>query len=426
MIVLETLAALLKILGVGFLLVAAIGVFRLKDPFMRMHAATKAGTLGAGLVALATPLTATDWTTAVSALATVAFLLMTLPVASHLLGRATYVSGAAFDGAGARDALAGVLKRAPVPLDERLFAPPGVEIDEADEKADEASRTAARVVVPVARIEDLFEATIRPKTLDQILIGALEEMPATSVPRWQAIARAHGVEATLIAFCEQGILDAAPDRQSRESALLAERALLSTMVQRFETAADREAPPLSVQYAEGDPTALLARLASPGGLLVLPCRGWFNHGVALPVASYSRMADRLLGFADTYSGHTLFVPPEPRTVRRVVAIDDGSTGFLANLVFAIDKKLWGEAEIVITGPGDPETPTIRRLVLETVMNGRGARWRFAAPGETKAEIAASAEAACLHRLEKPLRTDWYGSFWQDRIAPGWRGEVFVG
>jgi monovalent cation/proton antiporter MnhG/PhaG subunit len=418
MIILETLAAILKIIGVGFLVLAAVGVYRLKDPFMRMHAATKAGTLGAGLVALATALTATDWTTAVSGLATVAFLLMTLPVASHLLGRATYVSGAAFDGAGTRDALAGVLKRAPVPLEERLFAPPGVEIRE--------EPAAAAPATPRADVADLFEATIRPKKIDQLLIAALDGMPATSVPRWQALGRAEGVEPTLVAFLDQALLEEAPDRQSRDGALVEERSRLADVVRRFETAAAGEAPGLAVQYAEGDPFALLARMASPGGLLVLPTDGWFSHGIALPVASYARTSDRLLAFADSYPGHVLFVPPEPRKVRRVIALDDGSTAFLANLSFAIDKALWGDAEIVVTGPGDPEAPTVRRLVIETVLNSTGARWRFPLPGESVADIAAHAEAACLHGLEKPLRTDWYGVFWQERVATGWRGELLVG
>lgn len=416
MIILETLAAILKIVGVGFLVLAAVGVYRLRDPFMRMHAATKAGTLGAGLVALATALTAPDWTTAMSALATVAFLLMTLPVASHLLGRATYVSGAAFDGAGARDALVGVLRRAPVPLEERLFAPPGVEI-----RAEETDAAPA----PVANIADLFEATIRPRKLDQLLVAALDKVPAETMPRWQAIARAEGVAPTLIALCDQALLEEAPDRDSRDAALLEERKCLSALVQRCETAASG-APALAVQYAEGDPFALMARLATPGGLLVLPTEGWFSHGVAFPVASYARTSDRLLAFADAYPGHTLFVPPEVRPVKRVIAVDDGSTGFLANLVFAIDKGLWDRAEIVVTGPGDPEAPTVRRLVVETVLNGTGARWRFATVGESQADVAAGAQAACLHRLEKPLRTDWYGTFWQDRVAPGWRGEVLIG
>ena len=45
----ETLAAILIVVGVAFLVIAAVGVFRLGDPFLRMHASTKAGTLGAGL-----------------------------------------------------------------------------------------------------------------------------------------------------------------------------------------------------------------------------------------------------------------------------------------------------------------------------------------------------------------------------------------
>ena len=44
------IALLLKIVGTLFLLVATLGVPRFTDPFQRMHAATKAGALGAGLV----------------------------------------------------------------------------------------------------------------------------------------------------------------------------------------------------------------------------------------------------------------------------------------------------------------------------------------------------------------------------------------
>jgi monovalent cation/proton antiporter MnhG/PhaG subunit len=417
MIVLETLSAILKIIGVGFLLLAAVGVYRLKDPFMRMHAATKAGTLGAGLVAIATSLTATDWTTALSGLATAAFLLMTLPVASHLLGRATYVSGAAFDGAGARDALAGVITRAPVPLEERLFAPPGVDIRDEEPQAPQKA--------PVADLADLFEATIKPRPLDQLLVTALDGLPPAVVARSQAFARAEGVEPTLIAFLDQALLEDAPDKASRDEALAQERARLSALVQRFETAAMPE-PALAVQYAEGDPYRLLARFASADGLLVAPTQGWFSHGVDLAVASYARSSDRLLGFVDSYPGHALLVPPEIRPVTRVIAVDDGSTQFLANLAFAIHKRLWGEVEYVVTGPGDPEAPTVRRLVVSSVLNGTGARWRFAGADESEADIAAHCEAAILHSLEKPLRTDWYGVFWQDRVAAGWRGEILVG
>ena len=70
------------------------GVLRLPDFFMRMHAATKAGVVGCGLVLIGAGLadgTAGTWVKVGVALA---FLLLTTPVAGHLLGRAAYVGGA--------------------------------------------------------------------------------------------------------------------------------------------------------------------------------------------------------------------------------------------------------------------------------------------------------------------------------------------
>ena len=92
MLVLISIA--LKLAGVAFLVIAGVGVMRLSDPFQRMHAATKAGTLGAGLVILGSVVAqgATDAT--VTGILTIVFLLLTVPVAGHLLGRASYVSGA--------------------------------------------------------------------------------------------------------------------------------------------------------------------------------------------------------------------------------------------------------------------------------------------------------------------------------------------
>ena len=45
----EIVAAVLLILGGAFTLVAGIGIFRMPDVFIRMHASTKVGTLGSGL-----------------------------------------------------------------------------------------------------------------------------------------------------------------------------------------------------------------------------------------------------------------------------------------------------------------------------------------------------------------------------------------
>jgi multicomponent Na+:H+ antiporter subunit G len=89
----EWIAALLMLAGAFFVLVSALGALRLPDLFLRMHAATKAGTLGAGLVlAAALVVFATTAVTTKAVLAFV-FLLLTAPVAAHVLGRAAYYDG---------------------------------------------------------------------------------------------------------------------------------------------------------------------------------------------------------------------------------------------------------------------------------------------------------------------------------------------
>jgi multicomponent Na+:H+ antiporter subunit G len=89
----EILAGLLLLAGAFFVLVSALGVVRLPDLFMRMHAATKAGTLGAGLVLFAAALYFGDLSVSVKAGVVFLFLLLTAPVGAHVLGRAAYHAG---------------------------------------------------------------------------------------------------------------------------------------------------------------------------------------------------------------------------------------------------------------------------------------------------------------------------------------------
>lgn len=84
---------LLLLLGGFFIAVSAIGVLRLPDVFMRMHAATKAGTLGAGLILLAAAVLFGTLSVTVKALVVFLFLLFTAPVGAHVLGRAAYYDG---------------------------------------------------------------------------------------------------------------------------------------------------------------------------------------------------------------------------------------------------------------------------------------------------------------------------------------------
>jgi multicomponent Na+:H+ antiporter subunit G len=91
--VIDFISALIVLIGAAFTLIAGIGLFRLPDVYLRMHAATKAGTLGAGLMLLALALDAQQLEVAARAIAGILFLLFTAPIAAHLLGRAGYLSG---------------------------------------------------------------------------------------------------------------------------------------------------------------------------------------------------------------------------------------------------------------------------------------------------------------------------------------------
>lgn len=94
---LEVAGALLLLAGAALLLVAAWGVIRLPDALSRQHAATKAGTLALACVCLGAMLMAQDGGWTLRLLVILAFLLVTLPVASHLLARAAVRESHALD-----------------------------------------------------------------------------------------------------------------------------------------------------------------------------------------------------------------------------------------------------------------------------------------------------------------------------------------
>lgn len=73
------------------MLVAAIGLLRLPDLYTRMHAVTKAGTLGIGLVLIAAALAFGDLSVATRAFVALLFVLLTAPVSAHMIGRAGYL-----------------------------------------------------------------------------------------------------------------------------------------------------------------------------------------------------------------------------------------------------------------------------------------------------------------------------------------------
>lgn len=89
----QGLAALMMLAGTFYTLAAAIGIVRLPDLFTRMHASSKAGAVGAGLMLVAAAMAGGEWPLAGRAIAGFIFLIFTTPVAAHLLARAAVISG---------------------------------------------------------------------------------------------------------------------------------------------------------------------------------------------------------------------------------------------------------------------------------------------------------------------------------------------
>jgi multicomponent Na+:H+ antiporter subunit G len=97
--------SVLILAGSFFALVAAIGINRLPDLYTRMHAASKAGTVGSGLLLLAVGIYSGDLAVFARAVAGFFFFILTAPVSAHLLAKAAHEVGYAMSAAAARDDL---------------------------------------------------------------------------------------------------------------------------------------------------------------------------------------------------------------------------------------------------------------------------------------------------------------------------------
>lgn len=92
-IVLALIVAVMLVSGGVFVFLAALGIVRLPDVYTRMHAASKAGTVGSGLMLFAAGIHALDIAVFMRAFAGFVFFVLTAPVAAHLLARAAHKAG---------------------------------------------------------------------------------------------------------------------------------------------------------------------------------------------------------------------------------------------------------------------------------------------------------------------------------------------
>lgn len=87
----DVITGVLALVGSAFTLLAGIGVLRFPDTLSRMHAATKAMTLGLLLIAVGSAL---QLQAGIAKLVfAVGLVFLTAPLAAHLIGRSSYRAG---------------------------------------------------------------------------------------------------------------------------------------------------------------------------------------------------------------------------------------------------------------------------------------------------------------------------------------------
>ncbi|MEZ8826463.1 monovalent cation/H(+) antiporter subunit G [Vibrio amylolyticus] len=90
----DFIIAFFVLMGSFLMLLASIGLNRMPDLLTRMHATTKAGALGVGLLVIAFSIVFwANTPVVVRAIAVVLFVILTAPIAAHVLARTSYFVG---------------------------------------------------------------------------------------------------------------------------------------------------------------------------------------------------------------------------------------------------------------------------------------------------------------------------------------------
>ena len=89
----EILVLFFLIIGTIFILIASIGLLKMPDVFLRMSASTIAGTFGVASMLIAVAIYFLNVTITLHIIGIIIFLILTVPIGAHMLGRASHNIG---------------------------------------------------------------------------------------------------------------------------------------------------------------------------------------------------------------------------------------------------------------------------------------------------------------------------------------------
>jgi len=389
-------AVVLMLGGVTFLGLAGLGVVRLPDAFLRMHAATKAGVAGAGLTLLAAAAAIGTGEAWVKALLAFGFLLATAPLASHLLGRAAYISGAPLWRGTAADALRGVL-------------------GDPDDRPGGGPVAGGPPPAPAARPAGGPPASAKP--LRRVLVALLPGGDRdAALDAASALARRHGCALTGLTHVDAQALpaDAAVPagagghaQHLREHRLAAARDEAGRLLAAFEARARELDVDWSARHEEGPLDRVLAELGAGHDLVVVSEP--LQAGGAAP------------GPAGPLAAPVLLPGRGPVGAAGTVLVADCAAPHLARVLAAL---LDDDATVVTASPaeGDEAAARIAALVAE---NGH----RLVALPADGRDVWAAAAAHRPDAVVLPMAGDLADALadpgWRARACAGWRGPIVL-
>lgn len=86
----NVLCGIFMLAGSLFVFIASLGLLRFPDLLLRMHAATKACTMGVGLILIAMIIHFFTIGLFIKAVLAILFIFITIPIGSHMIARAAY------------------------------------------------------------------------------------------------------------------------------------------------------------------------------------------------------------------------------------------------------------------------------------------------------------------------------------------------